>query len=542
MGCCDHAIGKPNTGTGAIWPKDEEQYIRYSNNSIEVIDGAQSLASLDVCKLRHPYEQFVRTSIKLPPNTFNATLNYTSLLGPYITYLAIVATYEVPIRQIAAVAHNNYAPPNADPAEVYLEYFFVPQPEVVRYFTNIMILTGSENRPLPEVRVNNSNHKISVRLDIIAATTATDPSEGSSAVGEVKITDIFWTDILSDETSGDFIIYKDGISIAYIDRAQIAGIEVNGKIISIDDKAIGQIDMGFVDDWNAHQANSILTWAMDNLQRRIKKGTQADLESPVITYKDDFTTDIKIENDSQWVITKEDLLDSWVESVIDNRDGEIILDNTNIEIIDLSTGNEVNAITRVGKYDITIRVKDIAQNETVDNFVISVSDTKSARQVVKSWVTTYVKELTEQESIYLQDYPNDIINKQDLIDLVIEEIYDEQDGTVGKNVNNVDVEIVENNIVYEVIDHQGTYYTQYTVKDSDKNTSNLLWENKSTILTDSNDVEVNFLILEIQDNDPPKVVWREPEPYEIDLYEFNVNGIISKSQLYKYLVIDVVDD
>lgn len=545
MGCCDQSIGSPGGGNG-LFPGDDDKYIRFSNDSLVVTDGASTVATMDLCKMKIPYEQYVRTGIILPPGSSNMNLQYCGLLGNNVTFLAIYATYDNSNNKVYATPYGRVI--DSDPNEMYTEYFFSNQPQIVRYFAQMMVLTGTESKPVPEVRVNNPG-KYPIKLDIIAATTSTNIEDSTSTVGEdFQIKGLYWTDILSDTISGDFVIYQNNVPVAYIDRDKIAGIEVNGRILSIDDTAIGQIDLEFVDDFNANQANSILTWAMKDPNNHILPGTPADLTAPVITYKDTFTTNIKIDENGtnsttgSSIITKQDLIDAWIESVIDNRDGEIILDDNNLVIIDLETGNEINAITRVGKYDVTITVRDIAQNTTMDNFVINVSDTKAARQVVQPWVTSWQKGLTAQPTIYLQDYPGDAINKQDLIDLVLECIYDERDGQIPMNLNNVNVTILKDNIVKDWIDVEGQYYVQYAVVDSDKNESTLLWQDKTTQLTDTVGNVVSYLILDISTNQAPVVTWKQPEPYEIDLYEFNVNGIISKSQLYKYLVIDVEDD
>lgn len=543
MGCCGQAVGQPSKNT--MLGTQSSQEIKFSNDSIVVNDGPNQIAKIDLCALTFEYEQFIRTAIKLPPNASNIPLQYSGLLGNNITFLLITATYES-----GSVVATPYGRVYNDHADDYVNYFFKNEPDVVRHFADMMILTGTENAPVQEVLVNNPNVNYAVRLDIMAATTSTEIQDSTTSINEnLSIKDLTWKDILSDPISNDFIVYSNGTPVAYIDRDKIAGIEVNGKILSIDDTAIGQIDLTFIDDFNANQANSILTWAMASTTNNITSGMQADTVAPIITYTQEFTTDIILDNEGtssttgyDGVITKDDLYALWIESVIDDRDGNMLLDDNNMTIIEIESGNEVNAITRHGKYDTTIQVNDIAQNVAKDTFIINVKDTKAARQIVDMWVYNYVKGITVQPDIYLQDYTGNAINKQDLIDLVIAQIVDERDGEISKNINNVDVTILHSNIAMEHIDAPGTYYIQFTVKDSDKNASSNLWENISIILTDQLNVEVDHLILEIKTNTAPTVIWKDGSSYEIGLYEFSVNGIISKNQLYSHLVIDVEDD
>jgi len=544
MGCCGQTIGRPHTND-FLGTKDGAN-IRFSNNSVVVTDGPNTLAKLDLCELNIPYEQFTRTSITLKPNASNVPLQYAGLLGSNITYLLLVATYEA----------STVSRPTADDMNMnnwYVDYFFKTEPEVIRHFAQMMVLTGTEYAPIPEVLLNNPSPNRSVKIDIIAATTSTEIEDSTSSINEnYDIVDALWTDILTDPNSGDFVIYSKGSAVAYIDISKISNIEVNGKILSFDDTAVGKIDITFIDDFNANQANSIITWAMKDSANVIRPNMSADLQPPVITYKDTFTTEIILNlegtnstNGFNNIITKQDLYNLWIESVVDNRDGNIILDDTNMIIIELATGNEINAISRHGKYDVTIQVHDIAQNITKDTFLINVKDTKAAKQIVQTWVTNYIKNGGDQKIIYLQDYTGDIINKQDLIELVIDNIVDERDGQIPMNINNVNVTILQNNISLDYITEENTYYIQFEVKDSDNNVSMLLWENENTILTDQLNNPADHIVLFIRNNEAPEVIWRNDNGsngYIIDLYQFNVNGIISKNQLYSYLVLDVTDD
>jgi len=253
MGCCGQ-----NSNNNDFLDNKDNQNIRFSNNSVIVTDGSNTLAKIDLCKLNIPYEQFTRSTIILQPSTSNVPLQYTGLLGNNITYLLLYATYE------ASTVHR----PTSDDMDYnnwYVDYFFKTEPEIIRHFAQIMMLTGTEYAPIPEVLLNNPSPNRSVKIEIIAATTNTNIEDSTSTFNnDYKIVDALWTDILTDPNSGDFIIYSKGSAVAYIDRFKISNIEVNGKILSFDDVSVGQIDITFVDDFNANQANSIITWAMSD--------------------------------------------------------------------------------------------------------------------------------------------------------------------------------------------------------------------------------------------------------------------------------------
>ena len=535
MGCCGQSVGNPGTGNGLIG--DPNKYIQFSGDKLVVNDGPNQVFKINLCDFKIPLENYFATTITVPPGATNVPLQYCGALGNQITYLWI---------------QPEYSSENKIPEDNYMEYFFKPNPEVVRYFGPMLVLSGTEKVPVPEVLVNNPHPKYSVNLTILAATTNVSMSTGGTIVGDTfSLTDMKWTDILSDPVSKDLIIYKNNAPAAYIELAKISNIEVDGKFITIDDTAIGEIVIKFVDDFNANQANSAITWVMKDPERNmLTPSTQADTTPPEVTYADTFTTEIILNLEGtnstggfNTMITKQDIIDLWIESVIDNRDGEIILDDTNITIIEIETGNEINAITRHGKYEVTITVRDVAQNAFVDSYVINVKDTKAAKMIVQQWVTNTVKMIAAQPDIYLQDYSADTLNEQDLIDLTLSSVIDERDGNIPLNTRSIRVEMTLNNVVYNVIDTPGTWVLRYFVVDSDNNVSQSLYENENQILTNHLNTEVNELVLEIKENQEPVVTWRnEPEPYELGLFQFNVNGIINKNDLYNYLIIDVSDD
>lgn len=541
MGSCKQCL--PNT---SLLQNSPAKVINFKDDKLVINHGPNQLAKLDLCLLNIPYEQYVRTSITLPKNSNNIILPYCSSIGKEITFLTIVAIYDT---------NNKKLDCN------YISYFFDTEPDVLRYMADIMILSGTEKKPLPQIFVNNPSKDYSVTLEIIASTTKIVSVDGNTNVasGVYTISNLRWTDILSDTLSKDLIVYSDSEPIAYLDVAKIVNIEKNGKILTLDDSAFGQINLTFLTDNDVKQAHSLIAWVLrDPLNNLITTSTQADTLAPVITYKDTFTTEIIFEDYASTsalttVVTKDDIIELWIDSVVDNRDGEIAIDHTNISITAANSSVEINAITTIGKYHVVVTVSDLACNIRKDDFLLNVKDENPAKIIVKSnWVANYIEigkaigvdtNGTDglNERIYLQDYPFNRISKQNLIDIFIDSVIDDLDGSYDLNINNITVTILSGISSLPHIESSGNYDITFSVTDLDNNTSSYLWKDINTELTNHLSVIQNSINVTISTNQVPTVVWYSPI-IPINLYTYNVGGVITKTNLFNSYVLALNDD
>lgn len=533
MSCC----GPSNVTSSSLLTNSNSKVIKFSKDRLVANSGPNLLMDMDLCGLNIPFDQIFRTQIRLPKQASNVSVQYENVLGVAATFLAIKVTYD---------SKNKIIDDN------YIEYFFQGQPDPTRSIGKLMILTGTETEPIPPVALNNPSKQYDVMVDILAATTkVTFQNDVSEIPGSQNIDNILWTDILSDPTTGDLIIYSKGTPVAYIDLDQIISIELNGRIILIDDRSKGEYTLLFVDDFNANQANSLLTWAMADRSRRITIGMQADTTPPVITYTNTFSTTLVLDNFAttaggvNYLITKADLIAMWILSVVDNRDGNIVLDDSNIIITPLNETQPINAITEYGRYSITIQVDDAARNRALDTFVLNVKNLNPAKIILK---TTYAAEITAglpigvTNKIWINDYPFAQINKQNFIDIFLQQVIDTEDGNISLHVENINVTIQDNlNQSINSVGQAGVFTLSFSVTDTDLNTSNQLWSDTNTMLRDQFNNLVTSFVVNISENQAPVVTFLSPIP-NISLYQFNINGIINKIDLYNYLVLSVQDD
>jgi hypothetical protein len=526
-----------SVSNSSLMSNSNGKIIKFYKDKIVANNGVNLLMDLDLCGLNIPFDQIFRTQLRIPKNSSNVSLQYENILGNKTTFVVIKATYNTANK----IKDDNY-----------LQYYFKNQPDMPRTMAQLMILTGTETSPIPPISMNNPSKQYDVTVDIMAATTFVTFEEGTSVInGSLNLSDLKWTDVLSDPTSGDLIIYKNNIPTAYIDVDKIVSVELNGRIILIDDLSAGEYSLVFIDDFNANQANSLITWALADRSRRINVGMQADITPPAITYVTGFNTTIILDNYATtsggllYLITKQDLINLWIENVIDNRDGEIFLDDSNITITPLNSTLEISAITNYGRYNIIISVEDTAKNQALDTFVLNAKDLVAPVIILKAQYSAAIKAglpIGVINKVWINDFALYQINKQNLIDLFIQQVTDVNDGNISLNVNNVTVTIANNlNQSINVIAAAGIYTLIFTVKDSDNNITSQLYENISTPLIDQFNVLVTSFNVTISENQAPIVLFKSPLS-AINLYQFSINGIINKSDLYSYLIDGIVDD
>ena len=524
MGCCD--------SSNSLF-QGRDKFIKFFKEKLIATDAAATLADLSFCGLKINYNQILKSSIYLPPNTSNIEVNYGGL-GTDITFFAMKAIYD-----------QGQKDPNAQ----YIDYYFKNEPDVIRHIGPIMILSGTDNARIETIFLNNPDPKYSVRVDFMAATG--DVVFRDSQVTQISnqvynIDSLTFNSITNDLSTYDFIIKdSNGSTLAVIGRNSISNIEINGRII-IFESISGDVYLTFIDEFNANQAFSLINWSLANAANIIQPGMPADLTSPVITFQPSLNLNWVLadypDGNGGYLITKQMIIDTLIDNVTDDRDGLIYLTEDNITITVLNTNISQSAITEEGKYNILIEVEDIAKNSTVENLILNVKDINPAKIIVTTLASNIIINNGTngtsgyvQPSIYLQDFGVDnIMSKQDFINLFISEVVDLKDGSFALNTNNITVTITEAGgpTIYPDVDTAGDYDIRFTVEDYDANITSVLWQNANTVLP------LDFVTVTISTNQPPVIHFKDVDPQYLLSYD---NGIIVKDHL-KTLVIDTITD
>lgn len=532
--------------------KPNNKYIKVYKEDFIVVEGPNTKNKLSFSNLQIPYEQYLYTEVMLQEDTYHHEIPYGAL-GDQITFLILRVSY-VPLTKTLI----------PDPEVPVLEYFFQTNENEIRNIDSLLILSGTKDKKLPKIYINNPNKKFRAKVEILAATQEVVFGTGIVYVpineNTFSIQDLLYTNIVSDDMGYSIIVQKDSNNpIANLALDRISNIEISGRLLIVDDTAIGKVNLFFINEFHCLQAFSLINWAMKDIGVNIiTSSTGADLTSPLITYSADFTTDISIldypigtSGTAGYSIAKQNLIDLLVSSVEDNRDGNIIIDTSNVTITKLNQSLKRETISEIGKYSFTIDVVDLAGNMTSDSFILNITDNIPSQIIISSLGYELFQNSTSgtggtsgfasQTSVFLQDFGQNIIDKQDLIDLLISQVIDTADGVILPNVNNIEVTITDYNGVniIDEIDTAGYYDVYFQVVDSNNNVSTSLWRDINTELKDLSDNTFTNLSIEIKVNEAPVVNFFNPiADISIMLY----GGIIDKSVLNNVLINNVTDD
>ena len=142
----------------------------------------------------------------------------------------------------------------------------------------------------------------------------------------------------------------------------------------------------------------------------------------------------------------------------------------------------------------------------------------------------------QSTQIYLDDYTNNELTKQNLLDMLLTEIYDERDGDILKHINNVKVDITRqsDNLLVELITTEGFYDIRMSVADLDNNVGTTYWENRIVSLN------TDVLTILIKENKPPVVTLNNIRTF--NLVDFMPSYKIDRTNLNDRLVNIVLDD
>jgi hypothetical protein len=142
----------------------------------------------------------------------------------------------------------------------------------------------------------------------------------------------------------------------------------------------------------------------------------------------------------------------------------------------------------------------------------------------------------QSTQIYLDDYTNNELTKQNLLDMLLTEIYDERDGDILKHINNVQVDITRqsDNLLVDSITTEGFYDIRMSVADSDNNVGTTYWENRIVSLN------TDVLTMLVKENKAPIVTLNNIRTF--NLADFMPTYKIERVNLNDQLVNIVLDD
>lgn len=138
-------------------------------------------------------------------------------------------------------------------------------------------------------------------------------------------------------------------------------------------------------------------------------------------------------------------------------------------------------------------------------------------------------------NIYLEDYAGKKITKQNLLDLLLSEIWDKRDGVILRHINNVQVDItrLSDNVLINEILEEGYYDIRMVCEDSDMNVGSEFWQNRNVSLN------TDYIKILIRENKPPVIFINDIKVLKLSTF---VGNTITRDDLNNLLVNKVIDD
>lgn len=349
-GCC----GSSNLpGLGALQP---EKYIKVYNGQFVVIEGSEIIDRIDFSNVRFKYEQYFRSRITLLKGAVGQVVNYANL-GDNVTFLLFKVTYDS----------------KSNEEDQYITYYFEDQPNIKYCIGQSILLTGNSECRVPVIVLDNPSTEYNVQIDMIVACIDNNPDYFAAnsllnpSDNNITISNLLWNEIETHITNESIkILNKSGQAQLYIQIADIADIVRQGRILMIDDNALGRVYLDFVNNYNAVQALSSISWMLeDPVNRDLPDPLGTDDTAPVITLTTNViagaaTIDTSIPPYNVYPITKNQIISYTIDSAVDNRDGIVVVGMADLTIKD--SGIEIEEIITTGTYELTFDVQDIAEN------------------------------------------------------------------------------------------------------------------------------------------------------------------------------------
>ena len=370
-----------SVGCGANLFGTRSQFIKTNGGDIIAVDGSNTRERLILSDLRIPYKQILKSRIILKIGQTNYLLNHLGI-GDNATFLCMKVVYDVK---------------SVIEADNYINWSYYDDLTRINHMADMMVLTGNSTNRIPQLYLTNPSTKYPVYVDVMVGVIDDNYSIFTDTLNQSGTTfvNLEYTDIHS-HIVGESIVINDKSSpvkpLIYIRLSDINSIERSGQILIIDDSSLGIVFLQFLTDNDTYQAQSLLNYVLQN------PSTNIDTLSPVIDSLDPvlyfysqvgasasldyiafngatssigystsngftFSTTISLTQSgtsSGTLIDRNQLIYLLVDSIVDDRDGYMIMQESNLIIT--GTSGVISNILTPGTYSVTFDFSDIAHN------------------------------------------------------------------------------------------------------------------------------------------------------------------------------------
>lgn len=367
-----------------------EKLIKPYECSFIVIEGPNMKGKLNLDGLEIKYDSFYVSQLVLNEASSDQPLMY-GFLGENVTFLMVRAKY-MPLDPNWAIETDQY-----------IQYYFKDDPGQIRSMSQLLILTGNSTNRIPQIYFNNPSTTYKVYLEVLMANLPqTSLTNTQQYTKNSSFNALYWNSIVSDVVAYSIptstgstelkILDINSNPLMYIPYNNIRTVlKVDSITLLIGLDTEEKIKLQFLSEFNCDQANSRINWVLEASRSRYltKTDPPVDTTSPVITWNDvlsgsttgitsGITTVYLLESGVTYDSTL--IKETFLSSILDNRDGEISIYDASVEMYQLNDLLPSTGITNLDTYRIYFSVRDIANNwynemryvmiyTTVDNLI-----------------------------------------------------------------------------------------------------------------------------------------------------------------------------
>lgn len=403
--------------------KPTSKYIRPYESNLIAASGPNTEALFRLCGLNIPYDSVNAGVMTLRPGDKDVPIMY-GFLGTDITFLAIKASYRGTSESesdntcygnSSNSVQENYCCYQCPSDELYLEYYFEDEPLVKKTFTSIFMTSGNDAHRIPQIYLYNPTENI-VDLEIMIANVNENKISAKLKNEYLTFNGLYFSSVQSDQDtylpdytgSTQFEIKSaENDLLLSLTYQQVEVIERDGSCLLLKTDSDQDIKLEFLSEYNTRQAHSRMMWVMEDYAKRYLTNSypSVDNAAPIFDWyanpQTTFTGD---------TITKAQLIENFIRTIVDNRDGEINRYDSEVLIQKEGSIRQFEEITEMGNYNINFSIADIAGNIATDTQNITVY--RSAPSIIfnETTDTMYIND----SFYYKLEYDENIINEQDI--------------------------------------------------------------------------------------------------------------------------------
>jgi hypothetical protein len=362
-----------------------EKIIKPYECSMIVVEGPQLKGKINLEGLEFKWENYNLAQMILNPQSSDQPLLY-GFLGTNLTFLMVRAKY-VPTDPMWAVE-----------TEQFIQYYF--SGDTIYSMGQLLVLTGNSTNKIPQIYFNNPSATNKVYLEILMANLGQDPLVNPNQFKQNSyFSSLYYNSILSDvvnytiptsvgstelkivDIEANTLLY-----IPYVNMRTIEKVDPLTLLIGLDTEE--KIKLQFLSEFNTDQANSRINWVLKDKQNRTLTINVPDIDTtaPVISWNNILTgttTGITSGVTTLYMLPSgvtynaTSLKEFFISGITDNRDGNISIYDSNVEMYVLNDIVPITGITDVGTYYIKFSVRDLANNINYQYRYVSIYSTNN---------------------------------------------------------------------------------------------------------------------------------------------------------------------